>query len=189
MTTPGRMLVLSGPPCSGKSELARAVSERLGLCHLELDHIRVRLMPSDHGREARQIAYRAMALTAEHLSKVAATPLLDATYGPFEARRELVAVAAGLNAHLYVVQCEVTPDEAAARFLRRMATNPRHGATDLTEERVRRLAEEYPYVNVGLRLLTKSEIDELADCVVSYLMQGHPVNTRDWTSDPGGGPI
>ncbi len=61
-----RLIVLCGPPCSGKSTLAGQLAMRLGITHLQMGQVRERLMPaSSHGRRHIDIAYRAMHWTAE----------------------------------------------------------------------------------------------------------------------------
>src|SRR3954447_6608285 len=85
-----RLIVFSGPPCSGKSTLAAEVARRLSLPHLSMDATRRRILPdAPHTRADRQAAYRAMHWAAELLLDAGASAVLDAPYGHAEDRADL----------------------------------------------------------------------------------------------------
>lgn len=86
-----KIIIFSGPPCSGKSTFASDISVRMGFPHLQMDEIRACLIPqSKQSKTDRDIAYRAMHLLADHLLQKGVTVILDATYGPYEHRDQTV---------------------------------------------------------------------------------------------------
>lgn len=109
---------------------------------LEMDEIRHRVLPqSDQRVEHRDIAYRAMHVTAELMAGWCATIVLDATYTAATCRMELMQVVHRVDGILFVVECHVDAAVAVERFTQRGA----HPAIDLTPERVAALARDYPY--------------------------------------------
>jgi predicted kinase len=141
-SNPARFIAVSGPPCAGKSTLARELAARLGAPHLEVDEFRRRLLPrSDLRVEDRDVAYRAMHVTAELLASRWPHLVLDATYTAEPCRSELVEVVTRVRGVLSLVECRVTPTVADGRFRRRRS----HPAHDLTSARVVSLAQAYPY--------------------------------------------
>jgi len=137
-----RFVVIAGPPCSGKSGLAARVAGVLDGPHLEVDRVRLRVLPESEQRvEDRNIAYRAMHLTAELLAPRCSTIVLDATYTAAPCRAGLVEVVERVGGKLFVVECRVAPETAVARFEGRRD----HPAVDLTAARVAELARDYPY--------------------------------------------
>ena len=92
-----RLIVVCGPPCSGKSTIARALSARTGAIHLELDSILVRLLPgSAHSEKDRDVAYRAMHTIAECLLR-SVDEVIPATYAlPAESTAIPVALSSPL---------------------------------------------------------------------------------------------
>ena len=182
--------MFAGPPCSGKSRLAKDLAAALDIARLELDVVRQLLTPSEHTRDTRLIAYRAIGLLSEHLLGYGRAVILDATYGPFEARRYLVEVSRRRHTPIYLIQCAVTPQEAVRRLSERQRNDPNHGAIDLTPERVAKLAGEYPYAFTGVRLPADASIESLTRSVRAYVdADDAAFDPNEWTRDPGGGPI
>lgn len=138
---------------------------------LQVDRILSVLMPtSDRNQRDRDVAYRAMILTASELLRCGRTVLLDATFSRAEHRRELEECALALRTPLYLIQCRVSPEVAVTRFKRRTD----HSAVDLSEDRVRRLAQTFEYVEAGL-CLSGSDIAALSYAAKSYLDEGKPI--------------
>jgi predicted kinase len=157
VSTSPRLIVISGPPCSGKSTLASELSRRTKIVHLELDRLRSRVIPeSTHSEQDRDIAYRVMHLIAEYLLKSGQSVILDATYGRAPQRTSMESLSAQSGAALSIIQCRVSTQLALARFRNR---EPGHFAVDLTEDRVRTLVEEYPYSADALIVSAEDPID------------------------------
>jgi predicted kinase len=136
------VIAFTGPPCAGKSTIAAAVARRLNVPHLSMDATRRRLLPgAAHSRDDRAVAYRAMQWAAEMLRDV----VLDAPYGHEEDRAGLDRLRA------VIVECRVSPDSAARRFRER---GPDPEQPDLTEDEVRRRAEDWQYRGGALVLDT-----------------------------------
>ena len=90
-----QLIVLTGPPCSGKSTLAGQLAAILGASVLDIDQIREIVIPnSRQSQEDRDIAYRCMHLVAEKLLGVGAnTVILTATYSRRNPRQWLRSLA------------------------------------------------------------------------------------------------
>lgn len=163
------LIVFAGPACSGKSTLAAAVARLRGLPHLSMDATRQRILPNAaHTRADREAAYRAMHFAAELLLAAGAGAVLDAPYNHAEDREDLDRAARG---RYRWIECRVSPETAVARA--RARGLPDRKRPDLTEERVARLAHEYPYSGEGLLLDTDAETP--AAClarIADYLAEG-----------------
>ena len=181
------VVVFSGPPCTGKSTVASKLAYVMGATHLEMDAVRLRLIPNSHTAEDRQVAYRAMHLLAESLQIVRRSVVLDATYGPFSSRRDLAAILERNAARSYLVQCRLDGVEAAKRFQLRRTNAPGHAATDLDEARVTLLANNFPYSNTGCVLDTAMNVDRCVKTVLQYIYDGpEQIDLSEWLRDPGG---
>jgi predicted kinase len=141
-TNATRFVAVAGPPCSGKSTIARRLSAALSAPHLEMDRFRERVLPhGDQRVEDRDVAYKAMHFAAELLAPWCRTIVLDATYTAAICRHWLVDVVDQSGGTLVVIECRVSVVSAVERWTRRAA----HPALDLTAERVAMLARDYPY--------------------------------------------
>jgi predicted kinase len=159
-------IAVAGPPCSGKSTLAECIASPLGAVRLEMDHFRLRLLPqSRHSVEDRDVAYRAMHLTAEIVARQSAHVVVDATYTAAPCRAGLVEAVERVNALLFLIECHVDAALAVRRFRLRGA----HAAVDLTESRVAALAVEYPYFALAYPVVSSPERDLDVGQVVSHL--------------------
>jgi predicted kinase len=178
------LIVFSGPPCSWKSTLARLLSERTRLPHIDMDSTRARLIPeSAHTRSDRRIAYRAMHFAAEILLHQGGGIILDAPYGHLEDRSDLAEVARKTGSLPYLVQCKVSLATALDRF----GSRPRENRLDLTAERVARLVLSFPYYPGGLVVDTDREpLDHCLQRIEGYVGCGTPVDADAWSGRRGG---
>lgn len=125
--------------------------------HLEMDQFRARILPlSDQRVDDRDVAYEAMHFAAESLAGWCQTAILDATYTATPCRAGLVDVVERTGGALFVIECYVSAAAAAERF----SSRDSHPAVDLTESRVRTLAEDYPYFAPACRIRTDSDTPE-----------------------------
>ena len=168
---PRRFVVVAGPPCAGKSTVARHLSSMVSAPHLELDYVRTRILPlSDQRVEDRDVAYNAMHLAAELMAPWSQTVILDATYTAAVCRTALVDVAERSDADLFVIECRISAAAAVERFNQR---GP-HSAIDLTIERVESLAAAYPYGPDVPGVATYSEAIDLSH--VAGFVSGPPLD-------------
>jgi predicted kinase len=146
------ILVICGPPCSGKSSLRQAlVKSRDDIRWHEMDDVRLRVLPGPINDEpARSAAYRIIHFRAGK-DLLNGHSVLLATYQPLQHRSEVANLALRLDVPLFVVQCVCTPNEAVRRFAQRGAN---HGGADLTALRVKDLSERYERFDGALLLET-----------------------------------
>ncbi len=164
------LVALSGPPACGKSALGRRLVARNGFAHLEMDAIRLRLLPGSRStRENRIVAYRAMHLTAERLLERGMTVIADASYSHEEDRAAARRAAASAGAAFALVEVTVPLDVALSRC---RARRGRHPADDLTDERVTELVTNFPYTGEGLILDGRLPLIERVRAVERHLRIG-----------------
>ncbi|GAB4060729.1 P-loop nucleotide/nucleoside kinase family protein [Catellatospora paridis] len=176
------IVVLSGPPSSGKTTARKVLAEERtasghGRIHLEVDTLFELLFPeSDRNRDDRMHAYDAAHLLARMFVDRGQTLVLECTYARRDQRASLLEALAGSAAPLWVVEFFVTPDEAVSRFRQRLQ------ATDLDEALVRERAEAFPYFDGALRVGSSSGTpEEHAQSIITWLRQGpRPVDQDAW---------
>ena len=167
------LLVLSGPPCSGKSTvgglLTSSFPHRPRRIHLEVDSLLSLLLPrSDRSRDDRMLAYDAAHAVARRLLCRGESVVLECTYARTEQRRSLVDALAELTTvPVRVIELTVTGDTAVQRF------RQRDQATDLDDELVRERVEAFPPFDQALRLASAVPTDALAQRIDEW-----------WWNDP-----
>lgn len=139
-----RLVLIGGPPGTGKTTVAGGLAARLGWVHLRSDVVRKELAgPSAHppggAFAAGRYAPAATAATYTTLLERAGTALglgesvlLDASWADARWRARARAVAAAASAELVEVRCEAAPAVAAARVAARAAAGA--DASDATPE-------------------------------------------------------
>jgi predicted kinase len=180
MGQPVRFIVVAGPPCSGKSFVARRIANQFHAAHLEMDRFRERLLPlSDQRVEDRDLAYRAMHWTAELMAPFCSSIVMDATYTAQTCRTDLMEVIERVHGSVFVIECHTGVEQAIERFLRR---DP-HPARDLTPSRVARLAAAYPYFADAFGIGAGEAGGDEVSHAIQYV-HGEPLdasNLRLWT--------
>lgn len=177
------IVVLSGPPCSGKTAAGKVLAEKRtssghSRIHLEVDTLFELLFPgSDRNRDDRMRTYDAAHLLARMFVNRGEFVFLECTYARRDQRASLLEALACSSAPLWVVEFFVTPDEAVSRF------RERRQATDLDETLVRERAAEFPYFDEALRMESSSGTPaEHARSIIAWLQQGpRPVDQDVWT--------
>jgi predicted kinase len=174
-----KLVVFGGPPCSGKS----TVGKMLGWPHLEMDAVRVRVLPeSEHTREDRSAAYRAMLMMAEKILEVTDTAIVDGGFGHVEDREDCEAVCARTKAKLYVVEFTVPLGMALMRNAERRAAHP---GLDLDDARVMEIIAGYPWTRVGITVDSLHSPEECAEAVREYVEKGEPVEPGSFGAAQG----
>jgi predicted kinase len=116
------VIVFSGPPLSGKTTLSKKVAKEMRVAkemkvkRLEMDKLRKKRLPnSDQGKRDRNAVYRMVLEKADTYlhTKENCTVVLDATYAPAEHRMGVVALTEEHGAQLFVIECRVSPNDAA----------------------------------------------------------------------------
>jgi len=172
------VLVLSGPPCAGKSSVGRALMGLLDAderwVYLEVDALFLFLTPrSDRNREDRMLAYDAAHALARLLLERGRTPVLECTYSRRQQRTSLLWEMADHASPLWVVEFEVSADDAVSRFHRRRQ------ASDLTEQLVQERAQSFPRYDQALQLSsTATTVQDTARQIVDWLAQPPPAASR-----------
>jgi predicted kinase len=178
------VLVLTGPPCAGKSAIGRTLAssppsgtDRRSI-YLEVDSLFSLLLPgSDRNRDDRMLGYDAAHLLARMLLDRGQMPVLECTYSRRQQRASLLQVIADTpETPLWVVEVAVSPDDAVLRFQRRPQ------ATDLHERLVHERARTFPYSDQALRLASASAApDNLAQQITAWLrLQPESVDRARW---------
>lgn len=178
------VVVLSGPPCWGKSAAAKALANQRASSghrdqHLEVDSLFDVLFPaSDRNREDRMRAYDGAHLLARMFWERGESVVLECTYARADQRSSLVRALAGSASPLWVVEFFVTPEEALRRF------RARDQETDLDDGLVWQRAEEFPYFDGAFRIESaQASPDQHARSIAEWLdREPRPVNRESWTS-------
>jgi predicted kinase len=180
MTSNG-VLVLTGPPCAGKSSVANLLGTSDNhRVKVEVDSLFDLLLPgSDRNRADRMLAYDAAHFVARTILESGRTAVLECTYARREQRASLLAAIAGSPVpRLWVVEFFVTADDAVERF------RGRDQATDLTEELVRERVEAFPYSELALRVDSVAKAPaEIASEIMTWIRQApRPVPGEEWVA-------
>lgn len=180
MSLPRRVVLVSGPPASGKTTLARPLAERLGFALLSRDDIKESLytsldQPPGDLLASRRIGDAAMDLLwalAPHCPSV----VLEANFRTRTPRDR--ARLASLQAALVEVHCRIPLDEASRRFARRALEERHHPAHPLTAMSPERMAEYDTPFALGPVLAIDTtqpvDIDALAARVTAALRLAAP---------------
>ncbi len=168
------VLVLTGPPCSGKSSVARRLVQRAGPDRRVLvgvDAVFDLLLPaSDRNQADRMLAYDAAHGAARSLLLCGVPVVLECTYSRAQQRVSLLHALEDLGAPLRGIEFLVQPDEAVRRF------GVRHQETDLDELLVREKALAFPYWGAARQVDSSiASPDGLCDGIVAWL-DGEPAS-------------
>ena len=179
-----RVVLVSGPPASGKTTLARPLARRLGFALLCKDDIKESLYTSMGGPPgdpdfSSRIGAAAMDLLWA-LAMQCPAVVLEANFRT-RSPQERARVAA-LDARVFEVHCRVPVEEASRRFAERAREerhHPAHPLMEMTPERMAEYAEPFdlsPVIEVDTT--SPVDIEVLADRI-----------NRSWTteSDPASG--
>ena len=111
------LLVLSGLPGSGKSELARALAERYPFCLVGSDAVRRAIFPQRNYTGPEHAAtYRTCHEVIGYLLRSNVWTVFDATNPSRRDRREALELGRAAGARAYAVQLQVSADTALRRL-------------------------------------------------------------------------
>lgn len=162
-----RIVIVSGPPGSGKTTLARPLAERLGFALLTKDDIKETLYLAMQGTPgdvefSRRIGSAAMEVLwslAPHCPAV----VLEANFrtkSPYE-RDKVAALLALPNTQMVEVYCRLPREEASRRFAERARHarhHPAHALAEMSPERMMEYEEPFALSPV-IEVDTQSPVD------------------------------
>jgi predicted kinase len=129
-----RLFILCGLPFSGKSTLARAMAERLGVVHVELDSVHgERGLDLREGLPTREDWIEAYKRSYRKLDQVLAgghSVVFDATSYRRVHRQRLARIASKYNVPATIIYLDVQDDEAKRRRDENRTTNERPNVDD-----------------------------------------------------------
>ena len=142
-----RIVLVSGPPASGKTSIARPLAEVLGFALLTKDDIKESLFTSLNGPPDDQAVSRTLSSAATHLLWVLAPHcpqvVLEANFrtrSPRE-REQVGLLLQRPGTRLVEIHCRIPLEEAARRFAQRARDERHHFAHALKEISLDQLAE------------------------------------------------
>jgi predicted kinase len=165
-----RIILISGPPASGKTTIARPLADALGFALLTKDDIKESLFASMSGppgdlafsRRVGDAAMNVLWVLAPHCPRV----VLEANFRTKSAyeRNHAAALLALPGVRLVEVHCRVPLEEAARRFAERARQERHHPAHMLTEISIEHLAEfEEPFaLSPVIEVNTSNPVDRSA---------------------------
>ena len=175
------VLVLAGPPCSGKSSVGRVLSTSAAdarSVYIEVDALFSQLFPdSDRNRRDRLLGYDTAHAVARTVFGAGLMPVLECTYSSRAQRTSLAAAFDDIPAlPLWVVEFQVSPEEAVQRFRRR------YEPSDLDEHMVRERAGSFPYSDKAMRVTPSTAVPhEVARQITAWWAeQPEPIPVDDW---------
>jgi len=174
MVTRPTVVVLSGPPCSGKSTTGVWLATTLPGIHLHVDAILTAIIPgSDRCLKDRRLAYDVAARAIEPVLDRGLSAILDCTYSRKEYRKQIVrSVPAGVP--LIVIEFFVSVDVALLRFEIRKP----HHAIDLTPAIVADKVRRYPYGYGTVTINSETSSDKLREQILESL--GGELDREKW---------
>jgi predicted kinase len=159
------VVVLAGPPCSGKSTAGAWLAAALPGIHLHVDAILTAIIPgSDRRLEDRRLAYEIAARATKPALDRGLSAVLDCTYSRKEYREQVVSNVPA-DVRLVVIEFLVSVDVALERFQNRQA----HHATDLTPDIVTDKVSAYPYGAGAARVNSEMTTDEIRKQILRSL--------------------
>ena len=153
---PRRLILVSGPPASGKTSLARPLAERLGFALLTKDDFKETLFTALDGAAgdlafSRQVGAAAMELLWALAPRCPAV-VLEANFrtkSDYERQKFAALIAGNADqpaAHVVEIHCRIPREEASRRFAERAREERHHPAHVLLELSPERMMEyEEPF--------------------------------------------
>ncbi|MEO5929875.1 MAG: AAA family ATPase [Candidatus Kapaibacterium sp.] len=134
------LIVITGPPCTGKTSLSGMISGRYSIPAFGKDMIKESLadvlnnggdIPSRRlGIAAEELLY----VVAEELMRLGGSVIIEGTFKDSYARMPISGLAARHAADIIQIQCVADPEILLRRYRLRHGRHPVHPAPDGTEE-------------------------------------------------------
>lgn len=175
--------VVCGLPASGKSTIAAALGEILGLEILRSDAVRKQLFdlsaetaviqPFEEGiysQEVTALTYGRLLLQAQELMASGRSVILDATYGSSRHRREVLRLARDTDANIFFIECAARTEVLIER-LRRREIGP--SVSDARVQHFQQLQERFEPLSdireeVHLRVDTEEPLQQNLNRILSH---------------------
>jgi predicted kinase len=185
-----RIVLISGPPASGKTTVARPLAERLGFALLTKDDIKETLFTAMHGAPgdvefSRRIGAAAMELLwalAPHCPAL----VLEANFRTqSQYERDQVARLIA-QADIVEVYCRIPREEASRRFAERARLERHHPAHVLAEMPPDRMTEyEEPFaLSPVIEVDTQNPVDIVAVARQIESRWAQTLNSKLWSPSP-----
>lgn len=126
------IIFVTGPPCSGKSSIARSLAARLSLPYLNKDAIKVSLYQSlgwcdpAMARRANEATYPLLFLFAETLLRAGQSFIIESNFRPTTMNAQIGGLLARHGARALQIHCSAPVPELMRRFRTRWARGHRH---------------------------------------------------------------
>lgn len=162
------LLMLSGLPGTGKSYLARRLSERLRAPVIESDMVRKTLFPQpSYSADESAVVHWVSRLLIKKLLARGVPVILDAT-NLIESQRELIyRLAEQAEARLVIVQIVAPPEVVRERLERRLVQREPEDISDATWGVYRRMAErQQPIRRPHLVVDTSEDIEPALEKII-----------------------
>jgi len=165
------LVLMKGPPGSGKSTIAKELGRRLRWPVIDKDAVRD-LLPDELGG----ISYEAMLALAERQLSIGLNVIADSPLGYARAYAKAHAVAAGTDARMLVIECECSDvAEWRRRIEQRSGTGlAAHHTTDWSKVeafRERTAADPYEVDVPNLKVDTSRPLEHLVPMVLHWLLR------------------
>ncbi len=179
------LIVIAGPPLSGKSTLREnllaSFESQVCVLGVSADEVKTVLMPGRGVEIAeRNFAYLVMHYVATLGLRHGTSVVLDATYARREPRQDLANHVHRMTDSVLLIQCSVEEAEAEKRLVEREKGHP---AVDLTPSLVRERVRSYPFKSRAPILdSVRLSVEEMASQAFQVVQGGEPIRLVEWTT-------